>query len=93
MEKSKVLIQFLLIFRQSGDALFFLYPVGFADILRQGPMSPLDFFSLMQTDELLLVRTIRAFLMIAKTSFLVLLVVFELIIILKLIQWLVYFSP
>ena len=25
MEKSKVLIQFLLIFRQSGDALFFLY--------------------------------------------------------------------
>ena len=25
MEKSKVLIQFLLIFRQSGDVLFFLY--------------------------------------------------------------------
>ena len=25
MEKSKVLIQFLLIFRQSGDVLFFVY--------------------------------------------------------------------
>ena len=25
IEKSKVLIQFLLIFRQSGDVLFFLY--------------------------------------------------------------------
>ena len=25
MEKSKVLIQFLLIFRQSGDVLFFFY--------------------------------------------------------------------
>ena len=36
IEKSKVLIQFVLIFRQSGDVLFFLYvPVGFADVLRQ----------------------------------------------------------
>ena len=25
MEKSKVLIQFLLVFRESGDVLFFLY--------------------------------------------------------------------
>ena len=35
--KSKVLIEFLLIFRQFGDVLFFFMLVGFADILRHSP--------------------------------------------------------
>ena len=39
IEKSKVSIQSLLVFRRSGDVLFFFMPVGFADILRQHPIA------------------------------------------------------
>ena len=35
IEKSKVLVQFLLILGRSGDVLFLFLPVCFADILRQ----------------------------------------------------------
>ena len=61
MEKSKVLIQFLLFFRQSGDVLFFLY----ACRLRGYTATPAFVGNMLYFLESLLVKSIRVY---AKTQ-------------------------